>query len=322
MLLQDPHNLERVFAGTTEGLFRSEDAGKTWNRTTGPEVIVNDVSVDLSDPKHVLLATDRGGVMASDDGGDTFHSSNGGFSARQITTLKRDANHPTTLFVGVVNDKDWGGVFQSDNGGSNWIQRSEGLQGRDVFSLGQAPDGTMIAGTAHGLYRLDGVGVWQRVENAPAGLPIPASPRTMPNLTRPPVPIAHSSAAPRRPFRPVSAAQRKFAPPHGQHKPASRISTTATRKQLQAARKHGSAKVPATIAGKTKYRAAVQTSLTAPALVVADSASPGASSASFDGSVYGMVTTGRCRARGNLHRTALKRRRWCFLEDCGSSRQF
>ena len=45
-LLQDPHNLDRVFAGTTEGLFRSDDAGRTWSRTTGPEIIVNDVSIE------------------------------------------------------------------------------------------------------------------------------------------------------------------------------------------------------------------------------------------------------------------------------------
>ena len=100
VLLQDPHHLQTVFAGTTEGLWRSDDSGKTWAATTGPEIIINDVSVDLDDPRHVLIATDRGGVMASDDGGDTFHPSNNGFSARQIVTLKRDVNRPATLYVG------------------------------------------------------------------------------------------------------------------------------------------------------------------------------------------------------------------------------
>ncbi len=141
-LLQDPGNLDIVFAGTTEGLYRSIDAGKTWTRTTGPETIVNDVEIDSADPKRILIATDRGGVLASTDGGDSFHPSNRGFSARQVTAIKRDAKRPETIFVGVVNDKDWGGIFQSDNGGQNWIQRSDGLEGRDIFSLGQAHDGT------------------------------------------------------------------------------------------------------------------------------------------------------------------------------------
>ncbi|ADW69306.1 WD40/YVTN/BNR-like repeat-containing protein [Granulicella tundricola] len=171
VLLQDPSNLDIVFAGTTEGLFRSTDAGKQWQRTTTPEIIINDVFVDPTDPHHVLLATDRGGILASDDGGDTFRSSNGGFSARQVATLKRDNLHPATIFVGVVNDKEWGGIFQSDNGGIDWAQRSEGLKGRDVFSLGQSPDGTMIAGTAHGIFRLDrDAAVWNQVEQTPEAI--------------------------------------------------------------------------------------------------------------------------------------------------------
>lgn len=196
VLLQDPNHRDTVWAGTTEGLFRSDDAGKTWTRTTGPEVIVNDVFVDASDSLHVLLATNRGGILASVDRGETFQPSSGGFSARQITAMKRDEKHPATLYVGVVNDKEWGGVFQSDNGGVKWEQQSSGLQGRDVFSLGQAPDGTMIAGTAHGLFRLDAEAkVWNRVERAPAAnVPTEAvtvPPAAMPSI-RPPVPIARN----------------------------------------------------------------------------------------------------------------------------------
>ena len=168
VLLQDPSNLAIVFAGTTEGLWRTEDSGKTWSRLTGPEVIVNDVEIDHGDSKKVLIATDRGGVLASEDGGTTFHSSNNGFSTRQITAIKRDAYHSAHVLVGVVNDKEWGGVFESDNGGVRWQQLSTGLGGKDVFSLGQAPDGTMLAGTGHGIFRLDqGAATWFKVEATP-----------------------------------------------------------------------------------------------------------------------------------------------------------
>jgi photosystem II stability/assembly factor-like uncharacterized protein len=193
-LLQDPSHLGTVFAGTTEGLYRSDDAGKTWARITGPEVIVNDIEVDFADPRRVLIATDRGGVLASDDGGDSFHASNTGFSARQITALKRDARRADTLFVGVVNDKNWGGVFESDNGGQNWTQRSDGLEGRDVFALGQAPDGTMIAGTSHGLFRLDTAAeTWTRVVAAPGSF-TPREP-VQAILARPAVPAGATPTA-------------------------------------------------------------------------------------------------------------------------------
>jgi hypothetical protein len=132
-------------------------------QTTGSDVIVNDVYVDPIDPHYVLLATDRQGVLASDDGGSSFLPSNSGFSARQITAYSGDSQHPATVYVGVVNDKESGGVFVSHTGGvRSWSQLSGGLDGHDVFSLGQAPDGTILAGTEHGIYRLVGA-VWQRV---------------------------------------------------------------------------------------------------------------------------------------------------------------
>ena len=164
VLMQDPQNLNIVFAGTTEGLYRTGDSGTTWVRTTGPEVIVNDVYVDPANTNRVLLATDRGGVLASNDGGYSFLPSNNGFSARQITSYIGDAAQPATIYVGVVNDKAWGGVFVSDNGGLSWSQKSCGLNGQDVFSLGQASDGTVLAGTGHGIYRLQGE-LWSRVNS-------------------------------------------------------------------------------------------------------------------------------------------------------------
>jgi len=164
VLMQDPQNLNIVFAGTTEGLFRTGDSGANWVRTTGPELIVNDVYVDPTNTNRILLATDRGGVLASNDGGYSFLPSNNGFSARQITSYIGDAAQPAMIYVGVVNDKAWGGVFVSDNGGLSWTQKSAGLNGQDVFSLGQASDGTILAGTGHGIYRLQGE-LWNRVND-------------------------------------------------------------------------------------------------------------------------------------------------------------
>ncbi len=154
VLMQDPKNRDVVFAGTTEGLFRTGDAGKIWIRMTGPDAIINDVFIDPKDSTHILLATDRSGVLASSDGGSSFHSANGGFSGRHLSSFVQDAKDPATVYVGALNDKQWGGVFRSTNGGLTWAQRSEGLEGSDIFSLGQAADGTVLAGTGHGIYRL------------------------------------------------------------------------------------------------------------------------------------------------------------------------
>jgi photosystem II stability/assembly factor-like uncharacterized protein len=190
VLMQDPSNHETVYAGTTEGLYKTEDGGRHFNSMTASDVIVNDVFVDPTDPKHVLLATDRGGVLASDDAGVNFAASNTGFSGRKVEALLVDRTNPDLLYAGIVNDKSFGGVFTSANGGASWQQIQSGLEGRDVFALSQTgpaqtaptrsdpsqtapsetapesqspatpamdgtlPPGTVIAGTGHGIFAL------------------------------------------------------------------------------------------------------------------------------------------------------------------------
>lgn len=156
VLLQDPVNRKIVYAGTTEGLYKTMDDGVNWSRITGPDVIINDIYVNPKDPQHVLLATDRSGVLQSNDSGATFSASNTGFSQRQVATILADARHEGTIYAGVLNDKGYGGVFVTEDGGATWQQRSNGLDGRDVFTLAQTDDGTLLAGTSHGIFRWTG----------------------------------------------------------------------------------------------------------------------------------------------------------------------
>ena len=155
VLKQDPGNPAVVYAGTTEGLWRTDDAGKTWKHMTGSEVVVNDVLIDPRNSRRVLLATDRGGVLASDNGAQTFVASNHGYTHRYVTSLLADNSDPSTVFVGVLNDREWGGVFVSHDGGRHWMQNSQGLGGRDVFALQQASNGTLVAGTNRGIFVLE-----------------------------------------------------------------------------------------------------------------------------------------------------------------------
>ncbi len=169
VLKQDPAHREVIYAGTTEGLYKTVDGGKRFRRMTEPDVIVNDVYIEPGDSNHVLLATDRSGVLLSQDGGTSFTAANEGFSGRKVEALlvERDppAAGPTApaappapvarIFAGVVNDKAYGGVFVSNDGGAHWEQISEGLEGRDVFALAESPEGTIVAGTNQGIFALE-----------------------------------------------------------------------------------------------------------------------------------------------------------------------
>jgi photosystem II stability/assembly factor-like uncharacterized protein len=154
VLKQDPSNASTVYAGTTEGLWKTTDAGKTWTRVSNPDVVVNDVMVDPRNSARVMLATDRAGVLASEDGGHSFVTSNHGYTHRYVTSILADKNDSNTFYVGVVNDRELGGVFVSHDAGQHWLQKSKGLDGRDVFTLKQASNGELVAGTNRGMFIL------------------------------------------------------------------------------------------------------------------------------------------------------------------------
>jgi photosystem II stability/assembly factor-like uncharacterized protein len=152
VLRQHPGDPNRVYAGTTEGLWSSLNAGQTWHRATADTVIVNDVLVDSRRPGTVLLATDRSGVLRSENAGTTFFPSSRGFAHRQVAAILVDRNDSAVLYAGVVNDKEYGGMFVSHDAGEHWEQMNDGLAGHDIFSLRQTEESTLLAGTNRGVF--------------------------------------------------------------------------------------------------------------------------------------------------------------------------
>lgn len=174
VLKQDPTAPQVVYAGTTEGLWKTSDAGKSWKHMTAANLIINDVLVDPRQPSHVLLATDRSGVLRSEDGGRSFVASSRGFTHRQVAAVEVDRNAPGTLYAGLLNDKEFGGVFVSRDWGSSWSQMNAGLGGRDVFTLAQSARGVLVAGTNRGVFVWEG-GQWRPRNRVQHEVPGPAS---------------------------------------------------------------------------------------------------------------------------------------------------
>jgi photosystem II stability/assembly factor-like uncharacterized protein len=154
VLQQDPVNSNVVYAGTTEGLWRTTNAGTTWARISPTNFVINDVMIDPRNPQMVYVATDRMGVMISKDGGNTFTASNRGFSHRQVTNVVADKDDSNRLYASMINNREFGGIFMSVDGGSNWSAINTGLGTRDIFSLDQSESGVLVAGTNQGLFAL------------------------------------------------------------------------------------------------------------------------------------------------------------------------
>src|SRR6185312_16687878 len=92
-----------------------------------------------------------------------------------VEALLIDRENPQRMYAGVVNDKQYGGVFVSSDGGASWTQIGHGLENLDVFALTQAKDGTVLAGTSHGIFALPATAHGSRAEvpDPPADAPQP-----------------------------------------------------------------------------------------------------------------------------------------------------
>ncbi|HVP56066.1 MAG TPA: transcriptional regulator [Candidatus Eisenbacteria bacterium] len=215
VLKQDPVRSSIVYAGTTGGLWKTTDGGSKWTLVSSADVVVNDILIDPRNPERVLLATDRGGVLASNDGFTKYKPSNRGFSHRMVGAVITDNKDPNRLYVGIVNDKVHGGLFTTEDVGKTWLQVSRGLGDRDVLSLQQADNGVIFAGTNHGIFFLTSlVSGWQPVAMIRGPVPEwqkkeePAVPRASKATTKK---SAHSAARKREPIEvpiPIAIAPR------------------------------------------------------------------------------------------------------------------
>lgn len=165
----DPFDHRRQFITYTDiGLFRSEDAGKSWvSSTTGvprewlnttywvvfdPTVrgrmwSVNSYTHDLPRAKmwrHNSVLNYRGGVCLSGDGGRTWTKSNAGMAETAPTHILLDPASPPdarVLYVAAFGR----GVYKSVDGGRMWQLKNNGIAQHEPFAwrLARASDGTL-----------------------------------------------------------------------------------------------------------------------------------------------------------------------------------
>ena len=150
----------QLLAGTTEGLWISEDGGDNWWRATPKTLIVNALIVQPGGT--IILGTEGAGVLRSSDGGRTWNASNTGFSEWFVSRILFDPAG-RRLLVAVWGAPRYGGVFVSSGARGEWIRLGNGLDGRQVLSLALVGD-TIVAGTDDGIYaRAPEAKAWTRL---------------------------------------------------------------------------------------------------------------------------------------------------------------
>ena len=161
---KDDANL--LLAGTTEGLWVSENNGASWRCTTSRELVVNDVVAQADGT--ILLGTEEAGVLRSADHGRTWNPSNKGFSERFVFKLLFD-DDSNRLIVAIWGATRYGGVFVSPGIEGPWARLGNGLDGRQVTALALQGK-TILAGTDDGIFaRAPEATAWTRLKTLVEG---------------------------------------------------------------------------------------------------------------------------------------------------------
>lgn len=122
----NPLNPDIIFAGTTEGTFKSPDAGQTWEKVHSVLMAV-DVAIDPVDTNIVYiscgnLSTPGAGIYRSMDSGVSWTKlTNGlpsGWSGKTLLDIYKSS--PNILYADVANTFETVGLFRSEDYGDSW----------------------------------------------------------------------------------------------------------------------------------------------------------------------------------------------------------
>ena len=153
-----------IFVGTTEGLLKSPDAGRSFD----PPALAGIPVSRLEWPGPALIVATGRGVMVSMDGGASFTGPGTGLPGGDVLAIALSAFFAAdpVIFAGTVAD----GVFRSRDGGKTWSQMGlDGTRVSDLVWLGPF----LYAATRAGVQRSEDMGhTWVTLADGLEGHPV------------------------------------------------------------------------------------------------------------------------------------------------------
>lgn len=155
-------NPDLLFAGGLTGIFRSRDAGRSWERIADlPNV--ESIAVDPRDENRILVGTWRQAYRTDDGGANWKLSSDGMVLDTDIFTITVDSDDPDSVWLSTC-----GWVYHSENGGRKWTRYRDGFDNRRIHDVKIDPHDRrrVLAGSVAGLYRSEDKGAsWSRISD-------------------------------------------------------------------------------------------------------------------------------------------------------------
>lgn len=154
----NPERSQSIFAATTEGLYRSYDAGESWN-------LIHDIEMSVDIEMHPLdtnilfvsygnLDSPQRGIYRSDNGGDSFTLVNGlpsNYTGKSLISIS--PSNPDVMYLSVADVFVSIGLYKSEDGGENWtnvnnsdVAKYQGWYSHDVAIKPDDPDQIIYVG--------------------------------------------------------------------------------------------------------------------------------------------------------------------------------
>ncbi|MCI0392718.1 MAG: SBBP repeat-containing protein [Acidobacteria bacterium] len=172
----DPSNSSVLYAGTSQGVYKSMNGGQQWQLTgqanpAAAPFMGNVVVVHPSNPNIIFVGAQFGGIYRSMDGGQSYQANLGINFGGQPSGLDIaiDPATPATIYLGTQR-----GVFKTVNGGDSWTPINNGLQppfgGQpprvNRLAIDPVNPSTLYAATNIGVFKtVNGGGAWTAANN-------------------------------------------------------------------------------------------------------------------------------------------------------------
>jgi photosystem II stability/assembly factor-like uncharacterized protein len=133
-----------VYAGTNEGVYRSDDRGEHWVPLGAPlgHLITWSLLVSPHDPDTLYAGTRPAHLFRSTDAGRTWTQLGVAIAQQcnniiynRVTTILADPDDRRGLWAGVEIDA----VRRSTDGGESWVRSDAGLSSQDIHGLAIVP---------------------------------------------------------------------------------------------------------------------------------------------------------------------------------------
>jgi photosystem II stability/assembly factor-like uncharacterized protein len=158
-----------IFAATTDGMFRSQDDGATWESSTfgllDTEILCMACAPDFAESETLWIGSSLGGLYRSRNAARAWRESGVGLPDAAVQCLLASPTYTAdqTLFAGMEQF----GVYKSTDRGATWQSASADLANQSINSLVATDQSgrVLLAGTDAGIYRsADGGAHWAPVE--------------------------------------------------------------------------------------------------------------------------------------------------------------